>query len=315
MAVNRNTRGYNTGSMGTAPDNRSGVTNNYSGGGSGGKKGYSRNPADVFFDRTGLNDLWGGITEPFTGNKAGRAARDAALAQEEMGREGLAVQKDIQDQSRQDMLPWLQAGERSLGTLEGMMDSGEFEMAPEEFDQSQYQMPDDFSFTQDDYAESPYAKFLQAEGQRGIQRSAAARGGLASGSTLGALQKRSMGIASGDYGDQYNRARDTYSTNYNKAAGDRNFGYQNFRDSYGRRAGQNAGKYDRLSNMAGLGHRQSSTLGNMGSNFGNQYSQGLQGIGNVRGAGIIGQNNARQQGTQNVLNLVGQGIGYAGTRK
>lgn len=292
---------------------------NQRGGAKGSRGGSSTNPGRSWVGQNGKRQsagakVWGDMTEFITGNKGARAARDASLLQEKMGREGLSFQKEQFEQSRKDMMPWLQAGERSLGTLEGMMDSGEFEMAPEEFDQSQYQMPDDFSFTQDDYAESPYAKFLQAEGKRGIQRSAAARGGLASGSTLGALQERSMGIASGDYGNQYNRARDTYSTNYNKAAADRNFGYQNFIGSYGRRAGQNADKYNRLANTSGMGQTQSSTLGNMGANFGNQYSQGLQGIGNAQASGVIGGYNARQQGTKNVLDLSGQALTYAGTR-
>ena len=97
-----------------------------------------------------------------------------------------------------------------------------------------------------------------------------------------------MGISSGDYQQQ------------------RDFGYRNFLDSYGRRAGQKMDKYNRLAGMAGTGQTQSSDLGQMGSRYGQQAGQGLQGIGNVMGAGIMGGANARQRNLQNLWNIGGQ---------
>ena len=216
-----------------------------------------------------------------------RGARDAANIQAQYGRDALDLQREIYEQGRQDMMPWLDAGRRSLNTLEGMMGSGEFEMAPEEYG--------DFNFSVSDYEESPYAKFLQQEGQRGIERSAAARGGLASGNTLAGLQKRAMGISAGDYANQYARKKGEYDT-----------GYRNFLDSYGRRAGQKADKYNRLANMAGMGQTQSSTLGQMGGQYGRDAGAGLTGIGNVMGAGRIGQANARTNMMNQLMNLGGQ---------
>lgn len=220
-------------------------------------------------------------------SSAEQAANDAANIQADYGNRALDLQESIYNQNRQDMMPWLDAGKRSLNTLEGMMGGGEFEMAPEEYG--------DFSFSMDDYQESPYAKFLQQEGQRGIERSAAARGGLASGNTLAGLQQRAMGISAGDYGDQYNRKMGEYNT-----------GYRNFLDSYTRRAGQKQDKYNRYAGMAGTGQNQSQTLGQMGQNYGQQAGQGLQGIGNVYGAGAIGRGNASTNQMNQLLNIGGQ---------
>lgn len=215
-------------------------------------------------------------------SSAEQAAKDAANIQSQYGQQALDVQKEMYDQNRADMMPWLESGRRSLNTLESMMGSGEFEMAPEEY-----------SFSPEDYQESPYAKFLQNEGMRGIERSAAARGGLASGNTLAGLMQRSQDIAGRDYAQQ------------------RDFGYRNFLDSYGRRAGEKANQYNRLAGMAGTGQTQSQSLGQMGQMWGQQAGQGLTGIGNVKGAGLVGAGNARTNQTNQALNLFGQlGSGY-----
>ena len=248
-------------------------------------------------------------------SSAEQAANDAANIQKDYGQRALDLQEKMYEQGRADQMPWLESGRRSLNTLEGMMNAGEFEMSPEEFDESQYKMPGEFSFTMEDYQESPYAKFLQQEGQRGIERSAASRGGLSSGNTLAGLQKRSMGIASGDYADQYGRARDTYGANYNRAAGERDFGYRNFLDSYGRRASEKGNKYNRLAGMAGTGQTQSQSLGQMGSQYGRSAGEGMMGIGNTLAAGQIGAANARTNQMNQLFNLGGQlGSGYLAGR-
>ena len=59
--------------------------------------------------------------------------------------------------------------------------------------------------------QDPGAAFRQTEARKALEGSAAARGGLLSGSTLGALQRQSQDLASQEYGNAWQRmmARDT----------------------------------------------------------------------------------------------------------
>lgn len=70
------------------------------------------------------------------------------------------------------------------------------------------------------------SQYLQDQQQKAIERSAAARGTLLNGGTLQALQKNAAGNASQDYGDAFNRALQTYTTN-------RDTNQQNFGQSTG----------------------------------------------------------------------------------
>lgn len=91
------------------------------------------------------------------------------------------------------------------------------------------------------YAKTPWDffnddgyQFALDEGTKGIENSAAARGGLMSGNTLKALTKYKTGLADQFYGeafDRYNTDRNFYENQYQT---DRNFGrgvYQNDRDT------------------------------------------------------------------------------------
>jgi hypothetical protein len=91
------------------------------------------------------------------------------------------------------------------------------------------------------YAKTPWDffndggyQFALDEGTKGIENSAAARGGLMSGNTLKALTKYKTGLANQAYGeafDRYNTDRNFYENQYQT---DRNFGrgvYQNDRDT------------------------------------------------------------------------------------
>ncbi len=55
------------------------------------------------------------------------------------------------------------------------------------------------------FLNSPDYEFARAEGTRGIERSAAARGGLASGNTLASLSRFNQGLATQNYGNYVNR--------------------------------------------------------------------------------------------------------------
>lgn len=75
------------------------------------------------------------------------------------------------------------------------------------------------------FARSPDSLYSQGQQQQAIERSAAARGTLLNGGTLKALQENAAGLASQDYGNAFNRALQTYTTNRDTNA--QNFGQTN----------------------------------------------------------------------------------------
>jgi hypothetical protein len=81
------------------------------------------------------------------------------------------------DTTRNDLMPWLDAGRGALGNL---------------------QDPNAF-------AASPGYEFVRNEGQRDIGNSFSARGGAASGNALRALTEFNSGLASQEYGNFWNR--------------------------------------------------------------------------------------------------------------
>jgi hypothetical protein len=71
-------------------------------------------------------------------------------------------------------------------------------------------------------ANDPYTQFRLAEGQRGMERSAAARGTLLSGGLLRSLERYRQGVASEEAGNAFNRALSAYTTN--RDTNQQNFG-------------------------------------------------------------------------------------------
>lgn len=111
-------------------------------------------------------------------------AHQAAKAQERSVREAMGLQRDIYGQSRDDQQPWMQAGQTSLADMMKMMGPG--------YDSSQL-------------ANDPGYQFRMAEGQKAMERSAAARGGLASGGFAKGLARYSQGVASDEFGNRFSR--------------------------------------------------------------------------------------------------------------
>jgi len=104
------------------------------------------------------------------------ASSSAADAQVESARDANNTELTMFYENLKRSLPWQQAGERSLGTLERMMTEGPGK-----------------------YEESPGYQFRIGEGQKAIERSAASRGSLQSGGTLKAIERYAQDYATSDY--------------------------------------------------------------------------------------------------------------------
>lgn len=149
---------------------------------------------------------------------AAQMQADAANRANQIQWDMFQEQKKMYEQQRADQEPWRQAG---LGALAQMGDS-------------------DFQrdFTTADFQKDPGYEFRMAEGQKALERSAAARGGLQSGGTLKALSRYGQDYASNEYQNAYNR--------FNSDR-DRRFG--------------------RLSSLAGMGQTATNQMGTAGMNL------------------------------------------------
>jgi hypothetical protein len=182
---------------------------------------------------------------------AGASADRAAQLQRETAREQLALQQRMYEEGVARQQPYYQAGTNALARM-----------------QQQYnKMPAAFTGRVDLNQDPGYA-FRLREGQRALDRQAAARGGLISGGALKAATRYGQEMGSQEYGNAYNRALTKYNADVN-------------RESTG---------YNRLAAMSGTGQTAANTIGAAGQNY-------ATGAGNIAGtmAGNVG-NLYMQQG-------------------
>lgn len=119
-----------------------------------------------------------------------------------------------------------------------------------------------------DFQADPGYQFRQAEGEKAINRAAAARGGFNSGATLKALDRYNQDYAAGEYNNAYNRFTQ-----------------------------QQGNVYNRLSNVAGLGQSSTNQLNNTSTGL-------LTGTGNANAASQIASTNARTSGYTGAANAI-----------
>jgi len=145
----------------------------------------------------------------------------------------------------------------------------------------------------------PSYAFRQAEGMKALQQSAAAKGGLLSGSTLKATQRFGQDLASQEYGNAYNRFMANRANQIGMLQGGANTGFG---------AAQ------------GIGNVYMGTGTNLANVFGNTAQQMAASQGSAAQAG--GQNlvntgsayaNAAMGPTNLLAALAGQGIQALGT--
>lgn len=181
------------------------------------------------------------------GNKQADAARRAGEVELEMSERNVELQK-----------PWRDAGIGALGQLSDLTKPGGDFMR---------------DFTMADFQKDPGYQFRLTEGMRGLESSAAARGGALSGGALKDLAQYGQGFASNEYSNAYNRFN---------ADRDRRF--------------------NRLSGIAGTGQTATQQLVNQGGETAARMGEyGLQAA-NARASGYVGQANAINQGLGTIGN-------------
>ena len=185
------------------------------------------------------------------------AADRAAELQYKMFQEQQALQE-----------PWRKAGINALGRMQG----GEFAQ------------PAAFKFGTSEFQADPGYAFRLAEGQKALERNAAARGGLISGGALKAATGYGQEMGSQEFARARERALSNYGTNV---------------------ARSDTG-YNRLASLAGIGQTATNTLGQAagqyGANVGNLYTQ----QGDVQGNALLAGAQARTSAYGDIGKLYGQ---------
>jgi len=103
-------------------------------------------------------------------------------------------------------------GDMTAG-LQPYKDAGTAGLAASQIGLDRMQAQGDFSFNPKDMENEPGYQFQLAQGMKGLQASAAARGMLQSGSTLKSMTNYNQGLAGTSYQNAYNRALSTFDTN------------------------------------------------------------------------------------------------------
>ncbi len=181
------------------------------------------------------------------------AAHEANQLQQNQYDQTRRDQLAARDQSRADLDPWRQAGSGALS-----------QMGSQDFQRD---------FTANDFTKDPGYDFRMAEGQKALERSAAARGGLQSGGTMKALSRYGQDYASGEYQNAYNR--------FNQ---DRDRRFSRLSSISGQGQAAAAGQANASGNYA-------SQMGQAGQNYATNVGNNTMGAANAAGAaGIAGAN-------------------------
>jgi hypothetical protein len=191
-------------------------------------------------------------------------ARSASKAQVGAAAQASDVQQKQYEQTREDQAPYREAGYKALAELQRTAGN----------------VPGAFKFGAGDYQADPGYAFRLSEGQKALDRQAAARGGLISGGALKAATRFGQDMGSQEYQSAYNRALTGYNT-----------GVASENQLYNRQAG-----------LAGIGQTSTNLVGQAGQNYATNVGNLMTGAGAAQAAGQVGAANALTGGLGTYLN-------------
>ena len=218
-----------------------------------------------------------------------QAARDTSEAQLALGREQMQMQKDMLERQIGLQEPFRQAGltaQNRLFTLLGLP-GGETGAA----EYGIFNRP----FSVQDFETDPGYAFRMSEGMKAVERSAAARGGLLSGTTLKGVQRFGQDLASQEYTNAFNRYQTERAARINPLQAILGQGQTAVNAMGGNIGGAAQG-------MAGTYGQMGQAYGQLGQNLGAAYGN----LGQARASGYAGAANAAMGGFQGLGNVANQ---------
>lgn len=180
-------------------------------------------------------------------------ANKAAQTQSQAADTSAALQERMYRENVQRQRPFYEAGVNAL---------------PELVKASRYT-----PFSMEQFTADPGYGFRLSEGQKALERSAAARGGLISGGALKAAQRYGQDMGSQEYTNAFNR-------------------YQAERQA----------RLNPLQSLTGMGQTTANTIGGAGQTMAGNVGEAYMGGANARASGYVGMGNAVNSGLTNYLN-------------
>jgi hypothetical protein len=193
-----------------------------------------------------------------------RAAKQAGETQAAAAGQASDLQRQMFEQTRADQAPYREAGYNALANLQRTAGN----------------VPGAFKFGAGDYQADPGYAFRLSEGQKALDRQAAARGGLISGGALKAATRFGQDMGSQEYQSAYNRALTGYNTDV---------------------ARENQ-LYNRQAGLAGIGQTSTNLVGQAGQNYATSAGNLMTSGAAAQAAGQVGQANALTGGLGTYLN-------------
>ena len=202
-------------------------------------------------------------------NTQADAAKQASQTQADANRYAADIQYKMFQEQQALEKPWLDVGKNALARLStGLERGGEFGTP----------------FTQTNWQQDPGYAFRLEEGQRALDRSAAARGGLISGNALKAAQRYGQAMGSQEYQnafDRYYREREAMLNPLQSLA----------------RVGQTTAQ-----SLGGAAGRYGESAGALASQTGASSANALMTAGNARASAYQGYGSAAGQGIAGLSN-------------
>jgi hypothetical protein len=150
-----------------------------------------------------------------------------------------------------------------------------------------------------DFEKEPGYEFRLQEGNRNIENTAAARGGLLSGAALKAMQRFGQDFASNEFGrasDRFNNNRSFAASEYNNAfnrqQGNLSFASGQADGAFNRFNTTQGNTYNRLAGVAGTGQQAINSVNAAGAQNAQFQGSNMIGMGNAQAASQIAQGNA-----------------------
>ena len=218
-----------------------------------------------------MGGIVGGIVSSVAGNVVGgllggKAAKSAANTQAASADRATELQREMYEKNIELNAPFREAGlsaQNKLLDYLGLSAGAGGKYAK------------DFSMA--DFEQDPGYAFRMSEGLKGLDRTAAARGGMLSGAALRGATRYGQDMASQEYTNAFNR----YQTN-------------------------RANQLNPLQSLMGAGQTAAGQVANAGQNYANQAGQNYMNAGNARASGYVGSANAWSNAIGNAYNQYNQ---------
>lgn len=190
---------------------------------------------------------------------ASSAAKKASRVQEQAARDATSAQERMFQRQTELQEPFRQGGLTAQQEIMQLLGIGGDKTAPGYGSMAR-------AFGTDQFQQDPGYAFRQAEGMKALERSAAARGNLLSGSTLKGVQRFGQDLASQEYQNAFNR-------------------YQVER----------AARLNPLQSLMGSGQSATNVLTGAAGQMGQNQASNIYNAGAARASGYIGSANALNQ--------------------